>query len=144
MRVATNAGWCECADAPRRARGPASLLDHPTPCEFPEGICSVPEHRTTIHRECGRPLLMRYCGCGSTGFTHDIERDWWVCVWCGWPTRAWFEAAGKPAPVHLAGLRPVTYHEFVPVTGTAKQIAKRLDERQIELNGRFAGAWVRD
>lgn len=136
--------WCDCADASLRVTGAVSLLGHPGGCAFPEDVCSVREHRITVHRHCGRPLLMRYCGCGSTGFTHDTERDWWVCVWCGWPTRAWFQAAGTPAPEHLTGLRPVTYHEFVPVTGTPKVIASQLDEREIELNRRFAGTWVRD
>jgi hypothetical protein len=88
---------------------------------------------------------MRYCGCGGTGFTLDVDRNWWVCFRCGWPTHAWFEAAGSPAPAHLAGLRPVTYHEFVPVTGTPKQLVAKLgtDER-VEVNRRFTGAWVRD
>lgn len=136
--------WCDCADAPLRVTGPVSLLGHPGGCEFPVGICSVREHRTTIHKHCGRPLLMRYCGCGGTCFTFDVERDWWVCFGCGWPTRAWFRSAGTPAPEHLAGVRPVTYHEFVPVMGPAKQVAKVLDEREIELNRRFAGTWIRD
>lgn len=136
--------WCDCADAPLWAHGAVSLLGHPGGCEFPEGICTVREHRMTVHERCGRPLLVRYCGCGSTGFTLDVERNWWVCVWCGWPTRAWYRAAGAPAPEHLAGLRPITYHEFVPVPGSAKQVAKVLDERETELNRRFAGAWVRD
>jgi hypothetical protein len=38
----------------------------------------------------------------------------------------------------------VTYHEFVVVPGSAKQVAKVLDEREIELNRRFAGTWIRD
>ncbi len=88
---------------------------------------------------------MRYCGCGSTGFTLDVEREWWVCYTCGWPRRTWFEGSGTPAPENLAGLRPETYHEYIPVTGTPKQIAARLgsDER-VALNLRFTGRWVWD
>ena len=139
--------WCDCVDAPRYTSRPLpeSLLQHPTECGFPEGPCTAPAHRTTIHKHCGRPLLLRYCRCGSTGFTLDVERNWLTCYECGWPTRAWFEGSGTPAPEHLAGLRPVTYHEYVHVPGSPKQVAAKLGtEERIELDHRFKGQWVRD
>lgn len=130
--------WCECADAPRYARGAPSLLDHPTPCAFPDGVCTERSHRVTTHAKCGRELLVRYCGCGGTGFTLDPERGWWVHYACSWPTRAWFEATGVPASDELAGLRPVTYHEFPVVP------EKQLSNEQKVVSRAHAGAWVRD
>ena len=130
--------WCDCADAPRHARGAVTLLDHPTPCAFPDGICSERSHRVTVHHKCGRELLMRFCGCGDTGFTLDPARGWWVHYACGWPTRAWFEGSGAPAPEHLAGLRPVTYHEFPVVPD------KQMTDEQKAVSRAHAGSWVRD
>jgi hypothetical protein len=130
--------WCECADAPRYARGAATLLDHPMPCAFPDGACEVRSHRVTVHAKCGRELLVRYCGCGDTGFTLDPARGWWVHYACGWPSRAWFETTGSPAPDELAGLRPVTYHEF-PVLPD-----KQMTDEQKVVSRAHAGAWVRD
>lgn len=130
--------WCECDDAPIWARGAPTLLDHPTPCEFPDRPCTAREHRVTVHRQCGRSLLMRYCGCGADGFSLDPERGWWVHYVCGWPTRAWFAAAGQPAPDDLAGLRPRTYHEFPVVPD------KQMTTEQRAISRRFAGGWVRD
>lgn len=136
--------WCDCADAPLFTNGPATLLDHPGACEFPGAVCTVRAHRAIAHDRCGRELLVRFCGCGGTGFTHDVDRDWWVCYRCGWPTRAWYEGSGKPAPEQLAGMRPVTYHEFVAVPRSPQSAYARLDERQRELNKAFANSWVRD
>jgi hypothetical protein len=142
--AAVTRDWCECDDAPRYARGAATLLDHPGACDFPDGICTERAHRVTVHPACGRELRIRFCGCGGTGFSHDVERDWWVHYECGWPTRAWYEAAGRPAPDHLAGLRPVTYHEFRVVPENPRAVYERLDPRQRELNRARAGSWVRD
>jgi len=87
---------------------------------------------------------MRFCGCTASGYTFDVEREWWVHYTCGWPTRAWYEAAGRPAPEPLAGQRPVTYHEFVVVPRAPKQTYDRLSEAQKRLNDTYADAWVRD
>lgn len=130
--------WCDCPDGPVRSRGAATLLDHPTPCAFPDGICTVREHRITVHAKCERPLLVQFCACGDTGFTLDPERGWWVHYVCGWPTRAWFEGSAKPAPEHLAGLRPVTYHEFLVVPD------KQMTPEQRVVSKAHAGSWVRD
>lgn len=138
------ARWCDCTDAPIVAPGAATFFDHPDGCAFPDGVCSVRAHRVTVHARCGRELLMRYCGCGATAFTHDLERDWWVHYVCGWPTRAWFDAAGRPAPDHLAGMRPVTYHEFVAVPESPRTTYERLGEAQRIANKARAGGWVRD
>ncbi len=81
---------------------------------------------------------MRYCDCGDPGFTLDPERGWWVHYICGWPTRGWFEACGTPAPEPLAGLRPVTYHEFPIVPD------KQLTPEQRVVSRAHAGTWVRD
>jgi hypothetical protein len=144
--MATVAGdrWCDCDDGPRYARGASTLLDHPGTCEFPAGICTVREHRVTVHTTCGRELQMRFCGCGGAGFTYNVERDWWVCYMCGWPTQAWYEACGSPAPDDLAGVRPVTYHEFAVIPTSPRRIYDRLDERGRALNRERAGTWVRD
>lgn len=136
--------WCDCEDAPRYARGAPTLLDHPGECEFPDGICSARAHRVTVHAKCGRELRMRYCGCGGTGFSYDPERGWWVCYMCGWPRRAWYEAAGSPAAEHLAGVRSVTYHEFAVIPTAPKATYARLDERERAINRARSGTWVRD
>ena len=136
--------WCDCPDAPLRARGAATLLDHPGGCEFPSGICTVRAHRVMTHKACGRELRMRFCGCIPSGYTFDEERGWWVHYVCGWPTRAWYEAAGRPAPASLAGVRPVTFHEFTVVPRSPKQAYDRLTEEQKVVNDKYAGAWVRD
>ncbi len=136
--------WCECPDAPLYARGPATLLDHPLGCEFPVGVCTDRAHRVTIHAACGRPLQMRFCRCSPSGYTLDLERGWWVHYSCGWPTRAWFEGSGRPAPDDLLGVRPVTYHEFVAVPRNPRSTYDRLTEEQKRLNGTYGGSWVRD
>ncbi len=142
---ADNSGiWCECDDAPVYARGAATLLDHPDECGFPDRLCSVRNHRMTFHDRCGLPLQMRFCGCGATGFTFDLDRRWWVHYACGWPTRAWYASAAQTAPDHLVGLRPVTYHEFVAIPETPKASYSRLNERERDINRKRAGTWVRD
>jgi hypothetical protein len=87
---------------------------------------------------------MLFCGCLPSGYTFDRERGWWVHYWCGWPTRAWFEAAGSPAPVHLRGIKPATYHEFVIVPKSPKSVYSRLTDEQKSLNDGFAGTYVWD
>ena len=136
--------WCDCSDAPLIVRGAATVLDHPGGCAFPAGICQVREHRVTVHVACGRELRMRFCGCGATAFAWDVERDWWVHHVCGWPTRAWYEAAGAPAPDRIAGWRPVTYHEFVAVPSSPRSVYDSLSAEQRRSNEGHAGAWVRD
>lgn len=136
--------WCNCPDRPLYAHGPTTLLDHPGECEFPDGICTRREHRVTVHQTCGCELVIRFCGCGAAAFTFDPERGWWVHNECGWPTRQWFEAAGKPAPENLLGMRPVTYHEFAVVPSSPRSAYERLDERQRVINREHAGSWVWD
>jgi hypothetical protein len=142
---ASRAGsWCDCDDAPILARGPATFRDHPTECEFPTGICTVRAHRVTVHQKCGRELAVRFCGCVPSGYTFDAERGWWVHYFCGWPTRAWYETAAKPAPDDLLGIRPVTLHEFVSVPrGSKKKPDPLTPERRIQ-NDALVGNWVRD
>ena len=136
--------WCDCEDAPILARGPATFLDHPTDCEFPTGICTVRAHRVTVHRKCGRELAIRFCGCVPSGYTFDAERGWWVHYHCGWPTRAWYEVAGKPAPDDLLGIRPITLHEFASVNrGSKKKPDPLTPERRVQ-NDAQIGNWVRD
>jgi len=145
MEEPVSAAWCDCADAPRCVRGPATLLDHPGGCEFPDGICTVRAHRLTVHVDCGRPLAVRFCSCLPSGYEFDEARGWWVHYVCGWPTRAWWEGAGSPeAPEHLRRLRPVTYHEFAVVPRSPQSTWERLTEEQRALNDARAGNWVRD
>lgn len=91
---------------------------------------------------------MLYCRCGSSAFTFDPERGWWVHCVCGWPTRAWYEGAGRPAaPKRLVGIRPVTYHEFVAVPRipkSAKTVADPLTPEQRAINDAMVGQSVRD
>jgi hypothetical protein len=108
----------------------------------------------TTHADCGRFLEMRFCGCthpdfGFTldpdfGFTLDPDRGWWVHPSCGWPSRAWFATAGSRAPQRLRGLRPVTFHEYVPIRRNPKARYQLLDERQRAVNATFVGRSVRD
>ena len=79
-----------------------------------------------------------------SGYTFDVERGWWVHYSCGWPTRAWYEAAGKPAGEDLLGMRPVTLHEFVSVPRRSKGKADRLTPEQRIRNDAQIGNWVRD
>ena len=130
------ATFCDCDDRPTHARG-RMILDHPGGCEFPGGRCTNDDHRRTVHEKCGRPVETLFCACMPSGYTHDIERDWWVHYWCGWPTRVWFEAAGKPAPERLRGLKPVTFHEFVIVPKSPKSVYDRLTDEQRTLNDRL-------
>lgn len=136
--------WCDCPDAPVDVRGPATFLEHPSGCDFPLGICTVRAHRVTVHKNCGRELAVRFCACMPSGYTLDPERGWWVHYYCGWPTRAWYDATGQPAPDHLFGLRPVTLHEYVSVPRGPKSKADPLTSEQRRLNDAQIGNWVRD
>ena len=88
--------------------------------------------------------MVRFCACPPSGYTFDTDREWWVHYYCGWPTRAWYEGANKPAPAHLVGLRPVTYHEFVGVPKGPKAGSDPLSPGQRRLNDAQIGQWVRD
>lgn len=136
--------WCECQEAPIHALGPATFLDHPGGCEFPLGVCTVRAHRVTVHQACARELAVRFCGCPPSGYSFDPERGWWVHYSCGWPTRAWYEIAGRPAPDHLLGMRPVTLHEFVSAPRGPKSKRDPLTPEQRGLNDAQVGQWVRD
>lgn len=144
--------WCDCLDRPVYSlrpplstnSGTTTVLDHPDGCSFPDRVCDVRAHRVQVHEACGREVLMLFCACGEPAFTWDEPRDWWVHYGCGWPTRAWFEAQGRPALEHLAGLRPVTYHEFRVHPRTPKKAYAALSDHQRAANERGAGTWVRD
>jgi len=136
--------WCECRDAPIFAGAPATFLDHASGCEYPTGVCTVRAHRVKVHDKCGRELVMRFCGCMPSGYTLDTERGWWVHYSCGWPTHAWYEAEGKPAPESLLGVRPVTLHEYVSVHRGPKKKPDPLTPEQRLLNDARIGGWVRD
>jgi len=144
LEVQAEPRWCDCGDAPRTVRGAATFLDHPGGCEFPAGLCTVRAHRVTRHESCGRELRIRFCGCLPSGYTFDEARGWWVHYVCGWPTRAWYEASGRPAPDTLAGLRPVTLHEYPTVPRSPRKPYERLTEEQKRLNDLYIGAWVKD
>jgi hypothetical protein len=137
-------GWCDRSDAPIYVHGPATLLDHSSGCDFPTGICAVRAHRVTVHDACGRELKVRFCACPPSGYTLDPERGWWIHYYCGWPTRAWYEGAAKPALDELLGIRPVTLHEFVSVARGPKSKEDRLTPEQRRLNDAQIGHWVRD
>lgn len=79
-----------------------------------------------------------------SGYTLDPDRGWWVHYYCGWPTRAWYEAAGQPAPDRLVGLRPVTLHEYVSVPRGPKSKEDPLTHVQRRLDSALIGQWVRD
>ncbi len=136
--------WCDCPDAPTYVRGPATFLEHPSGCDFPTGICTVRAHRVTVHEACKRELRVRFCACPPSGYTFDPDRGWWVHYPCGWPTRAWYEGAGREAPEHLLGMRPVTVHEFVSVPRGPKSKKDPLSPEQRRLDDAMAGQWVRD
>ena len=144
MEEPVSAAWCDCGVAPRYVRGPATLLDYPGGCEFPDGICTVRAHRLTVHVDCGRPLAVRFCSCLPSGYEFDEARGWWVHYVCGWPTRAWYEAAGRPAPENLCGFRPVTLHEYPVVPHKPKKVYEKLTQERQRLNDSYAGEWVRD
>ena len=137
-----SAKWCECEDGPVSATGPLTMLAHDESCGFPERRCENDQHRITIHDACGKPVRMRYCTCTASGYTHDVARDWWVHYACGWPTKAWYAGSDKPAPPKLAGIKPVTYHEYVPVTGKAN--TDRLSNEAKKRNKAAIGSWVWD
>lgn len=118
------------------------MLDHDVECGFPERRCGNDGHRIVIHEACGRQVAMRFCGCAPSGYTYDVERDWWVHYVCGWPKEAWYTGSGKPAPRALLGIKPVTYHEYAPVTGKAN--TKRLGPERQDINKAASGAWVWD
>jgi hypothetical protein len=136
--------WCECPDAPVYVRGPATYLDHPGECEFPGGTCTVRAHRVTVHEKCGRELAVRFCGCLPSGYSFDPERGWWVHYLCGWPKKAWYEGAGRSAPDHLVGIRPVTYHEYLGVSRGPKSKTDPLTRERRRQNDALIGSWVRD
>ena len=138
--------WCRCADSPVSARGPLTFIDHLDGCGFPEERCEIDSHRRLVHDACGRVLAMRFCGCGGSdrGFTLDAARGWWVHYVCGWPTKAWYESSGKPAPSKLLGLKPVTYHEYQLVPSTPKVEFERLSAAQKRSNRLAVGRWIRD
>ena len=136
--------WCDCSDAPAYVSGPATFLDHPGSCEYPTRVCTARAHRVTVHKVCGREVAVRFCTCPPSGYTHDIERGWWVHYFCGWPTRAWYEAAGRPAPDNLLGMRPVTLHEYVSVPRGPKSKDDPLTPEQRRLDAAAIGGWVRD
>jgi hypothetical protein len=137
-----NRGWCDCEDAPLEARGSLTLLDHDEECGFPEQRCTDAAHRMRVHDGCGRPVPMRFCACAPSGYTYDVDRAWWVHYQCGWPTKAWYTGAARPAPEHLLGLKPVTYHEYVPVTGKAN--LELLSSSARRRNKVASGGWVWD
>jgi len=87
---------------------------------------------------------VRFCACLPSGYVHDIERDWWVHYYCGWPTRAWYEGARRPAPDDLLGMRPVTLHEYVSVPRGPKSKDDPLTLQQRRLDTAAVGGWVRD
>jgi hypothetical protein len=138
--------WCSCAAAPWFVNKPFTLLDHDETCGFPVSPCSVRAHRITVHEGCGRPMPVRFCGCQPSGYSFDVERGWWVHYYCGWPTRAWLTAHGALPPDDLLGIRPATFHEFVPVprSTSPKSAYAHLSDEQRRLNAHFTGGWVRD
>ena len=81
---------------------------------------------------------------GSSGFTYDVARRWWVHYVCGWPKRAWYESAGNPAPPPLAGYKPITYHEYQFVPSKPKEEYDRLSSDQKRINEESVGRWVWD
>lgn len=87
---------------------------------------------------------MLFCACMPSGYTFDVERGWWVHYYCGWPTKAWFDGSGAPAPESLRGLKPITYHEFAIVPKSPKAVYDRLSDEQKAMNDRFAGSMVWD
>jgi hypothetical protein len=72
------------------------------------------------------------------------DRGWWVHDVCVWPTRAWYEAAGRPAPERLDGVGPVTFHEYEVVPRNPTERYDQLTMEQKQLNDASAGIWVRD
>lgn len=142
--IPSGGDWCSCPDAPWFVDKPYTLLDHDETCGFPVSPCSVRAHRITVHKGCGRPMPVRFCGCQPSGYSYDVARGWWVHYYCGWPTRAWYEGAGKPAPDHLLGMRPVTLHEFVSVPRGPRTKEDPLTPEQRRLNDAQVGQWVRD
>ena len=91
-------------------------------------------------------MPVRFCACQPSGYSYDPARDWWVHYYCGWPTRAWLTGHGRPAPADLLGVRPLTFHEFVPVprSKSPKSVFARMSDEQRRLNAHFTGGWVRD
>jgi hypothetical protein len=122
------------------------MLDHDESCGFPQTPCDNRDHKVLVHKACGKPIQVRFCGCRRSdhGYTFDPQRGWWVHYVCGWPTRAWFEANGKDAPLDLQGVKPTTYHEYQPVPKVPKQAYEALTEEQRRANEVGVGTWVRD
>ena len=145
-RLIPSGDWCSCPDAPWFVSMPYTLLDHDETCGSPVSPCSVREHRTTVHKGCGRPMPVRFCGCQPSGYSYDVERGWWVHYHCGWPTRAWLTQHGQLPPTDRVGGRPATFHEFVPVprSKSPKSVYARLSDEQRRLNAAWTCGWVRD
>lgn len=141
-----NRDRCRCWEPPVLARGSISLNEHDDECGFPGRRCENDQHRVWVHRACGRPARMRFCGCSGSdrGYTLDEARDWWVHYECGWPTRAWFKRHGKPVPASLEGVKPVTYHEFRVIPRNPKRPYDALSDPQRRLNDKAVGSWVWD
>src|SRR4051812_41563158 len=103
--------FCNCPSPTLPATRALTWEDHDGSCGWPDAPCADGTHGQVVHEDCGRVVEIAFCTCAraDTGFAHDPDRDWWVHPVCGWPTRAWYEAAGKPAPSALRGVKPRVY-----------------------------------
>jgi hypothetical protein len=139
-------GRCRCWDPPLSAQGPLTLNEHDETCGFPVHQCENDDHRIWIHRACGRPVSMRFCGCSGSdhGYTFDRASGWWVHYVCGWPTRTWFERNGQLRLLELEGVKPITYHEYKPVPKSPSRPYEALSDEQRRWNERAVGRWVWD
>jgi hypothetical protein len=100
--------FCDCPDPVLPRTRALTWEDHPG-CGWPAKPCEDDTHGQIVHDVCGRVVEVVFCTCergAGAGFCRDPQRDWWVHVVCGWPTRAWFEADGKRAPARLRGVKP--------------------------------------
>ena len=137
---------CRCWAPPVLADGPLTLDRHDEACGFPRRRCDNDKHRVWVHRACGRPVRMRFCGCSGSdhGFTYDDVRGWRVHYVCGWPSRQWFEHSGSPPVPGLVGVKPVTYHEYRAVSKNPSRPYAALSEEQRRWNEQAGGTWVWD
>lgn len=137
---------CTCWVPKVMATGAIGLNEHDEECGFPKRRCENDQHHVWIHRACGKPLRMRYCGCTGSdhGFTYDRARGWWVHCECGWPTKAWCDRLGNPAPRELEGVKPITYHEYRMVPKNPKRPFEALSDRQKQMSEQAIGTWVWD
>ena len=137
---------CRCWHTPTLANGAISLNEHDDDCGFPLCRCDNDQHRTWVHRACGRLVRMRFCGCTGSdpAFTWNEDRGWWVHYVCGWPARGWFELEGRAAPLALEGAKPVTYHEYRVIPKNPARPYRALSDLQREWNGEAASTWVWD